>query len=80
MFPYTTNVKKHSFYEQHSISIFAVNLEVTDKRSSLLDQITLTWSVHISKDLFIFGDNVANQRQQISGILSGVTMLSADNN
>ena len=56
-----------------------MNLEVADQRSSLLSQITLTLSVHVSKNLVIFGDSAVNRRLQISNMLSGVIGVKADN-
>jgi hypothetical protein len=66
-------------FEQHSISIFAVNLDVTDTDKMASARIALTLGVSMSRNLVLFAESAATRRQQMCAILSAVTGIDIAN-
>jgi len=66
-------------FEQHSISIFAVNLDMTDTGKIASERIALTLAVSMSRNLILFAESAATRRQQFCGILSAVTGIDIAN-
>jgi hypothetical protein len=66
-------------FEQHSISIFAVNLDVTDTDKVSSARIALTLGVSMSRNLVLFAESAATRRQQMCAILSAVTGIAVAN-
>ena len=76
-----TNLKMpRSCAEQHSISVFSVNLDVSKPVSGVTEPlIQLTISAVFSTNLQLFHVNTANRTRQICGIMSAVTGVGTDN-
>ena len=68
-----TRLLRHNRFEQHSISIFAVNLDIASPVHSAAKKIVLTLAIRMSKNIILFAQSAVTRQVQICRIISTVT-------